>query len=125
MKHFVYIYLSMPFPCQCPDHALSIGEYTRRFLWYRAYYRDIYNGDEDVVAAELVNMCESFNITGPCCRNMLLNVETTENFIHRRNTYKTKTDAKAGAKTDAKADAKAGAKTDAKAGAKTDAKAKT
>lgn len=81
----------MPSP-RCPDHGLSVGEYTPRFVWYRAYYRKKYNGDKYKVAAELVAMCNSFNIIGPCCRNMLLNVETLESFIARSATYDTGTD---------------------------------
>jgi hypothetical protein len=76
----------MPTP-RCPDHGLSIGEYIYRFVWYRSYYRNIYNGDEVAVAAELVKMCNAFNIIGPCCRNMLLNSETLDSFIARRDKY--------------------------------------
>lgn len=79
----------MPSP-RCTSHGLSVGEYTPRFVWYRAYYRKKYGGDEEKVAAELVAMCNAYNIIGPCCRNALLNVETLESFIARSTTYDTR-----------------------------------
>lgn len=73
---------------RCPSCGISVGEYTPLFKEARAFYRKKYKGDEKKVSKELEEMCNNYVITGPCCRQMMLNVDTPDDFIARINTYK-------------------------------------
>ena len=79
-------------PTRCTSHAISVGEYIEYFRAYRTYYRALYKADplaESKVSALIVKEMDRLGIIGPCCRQMVLNVDTREDFYARREAYST------------------------------------
>lgn len=73
-------------PVRCTSHGISVGEHIEYFRAYRTYYRST-GLDEAAVSALIVKEMERLGIMGSCCRNMILNVDSRDDFYARREAY--------------------------------------
>ena len=76
----------MPSP-RCVSHMKSVGEYIIIFNEARYKYRKEFNDDAEKVSAALMRLMDLFGIEHPCCRSMILNCDTREDFMARRKAY--------------------------------------
>lgn len=75
---------------RCTVHGYSVNEFRPLILHARAFYRREFAGkpdSEQLVSQAIMRMMDWCHVTCACGRNMILNADTREDFLARRDAY--------------------------------------